>query len=610
MLEKPTSNMAESHPSHASLTAFGLGECDSSESTAIEIHLRECDACCEVLSNLPEDGLIARLGKHVMVGETNKIVARQRETEVGPTRTVGFSEVADSLRNHPKYELVRKLGEGGMGVVYLVRHRLMNRLVALKVIAPKLIQDADARRRFLREVQIAAKLNHANIVSAFDADEIAGNPCLVSEYFDAESVENWVGRGRLSIENACDIACQVAEGIGHAHEHDLIHRDIKPQNILVAQDGTVKVVDFGLARYATTTNAENQSVTSEGLIVGTPDFMSPEQIREQAVDHRSDIYSLGCTLYYLLVGSAPYADSARMEKLGDHLNSTPVSLKTIRPDVPPQLEAAVSKMMNKTPAERYQTAAEVCSELQRISPKEITQETIPPAAIDQVVHGGRLRPRATVPRLLLGLTLLIVTGLFASQLWWGSPAADRIEVLTPELKERSWKLLVVMPEDPVMRDYDLLYRALDDLELTYEVSSTSSASQLEYVPHVIPLQSVTPSQFDAVIFLGPEKYEQTGLTTLPGRSDVERIVNDIRSRNQPIASFGTGVWTLANLDLLKGKSVADCKHTNREDRRRSGAVWQPDETLVVDDYLITGTDAIDAKSFVTTLLLVIANPQP
>ncbi len=213
-----------------------------------------------------------------------------------------------------------------MGDVYKARHRKMERTVALKVINRGLVRKAEAIDRFHREVKAAAQLSHPNIVTAYDADQAGDFHFMVMEYVDGVDLSQTVkDRGALPVAEACDYIRQAAIGLQHAHERGMVHRDIKPHNLMVTADGTVKILDFGLASLAPKRLPDADTVeargdlTAAGAIMGTPDFISPEQADDaRQADIRSDIYSLGATLYYLLSGRVPFADGSVMHKLKSH----------------------------------------------------------------------------------------------------------------------------------------------------------------------------------------------------------------------------------------------------------------------------------------------------
>jgi serine/threonine-protein kinase len=277
------------------------------------------------------------------------------------------------------YEVLGELGRGGMGVVYKARHQRMNRLVALKVIDKEYMANPDTVRRFYKEAEAIAQLCHPNIVLAYDAGEFNDTHYLAMEYIDGIDLARLVKQsGPLPVQQACDYLRQAALGLQHANEQGLVHRDIKPSNLLVTplgpagsnhpegalsgQGGVVKVLDLGMALLVQPVDpsGNNTSLTTEGRVVGTVDYMAPEQwVNAHKVDIRADLYSLGCTLYYLLAGRVPFPGEEAMQKMLKHHLDEPTPLEKLRSDVPPEVTAVVRRLMAKRPEERYKTPADL-----------------------------------------------------------------------------------------------------------------------------------------------------------------------------------------------------------------------------------------------------------
>jgi len=278
------------------------------------------------------------------------------------------ADVPPELVNHPRYRIMGVLGKGGMGTVYQAEHRVMKRAVALKVIGAHLVADPAAVERFQREVEAAAKLSHLNIVTAFDAEQAGNCHFLVMELVDGIRLDRVLeGHGPLPLVAACAYARQTALGLQHAHEHGMVHRDVKPQNLMLTRKGEVKILDFGLARFVSE-NGSPVSLTECGELNGTPDFMAPEQAEDaRSADIRADIYSLGCTLYTLLTGQPPFPGRNHVEKVVGHLKREPAPLTAFRDDLPPELVQIVRRMMAKNPAERFQTPGEAVKALRAFS---------------------------------------------------------------------------------------------------------------------------------------------------------------------------------------------------------------------------------------------------
>ena len=255
------------------------------------------------------------------------------------------------------YVLMEQIGAGGMGQVFKARHKVMHRLVAVKVLPTAMTKDKAAIARFHREVQAAAKLRHINIVAADDADQANGVHFLVMELVDGSDLSALVKKnGPFSVEKAVNYVLQAAKGLEFAHHEGVVHRDIKPANLLLDKKGTVKILDMGLARLILDgDDAPQADLTSTGTIMGTVDYMAPEQALDtKAADARADIYALGCSLYYLLTGKATYDGDTLMKKLLAHREQAIPALRSIRREVSEQLDAVFKKLVAKAVEDRYQ----------------------------------------------------------------------------------------------------------------------------------------------------------------------------------------------------------------------------------------------------------------
>ena len=259
-----------------------------------------------------------------------------------------------------RYKLLDHLGTGGMSTVYLAEHVLMQRRVAIKVLPKAKVEDSSYLARFHREAQAAAALDHRNIVRAYDVDNEGDNHFLVMEYVEGRDLLTMVREdGPLDYPVAADYIRQAAVGLAHAHQAGLIHRDVKPANLLVDRKNVVKVLDLGLARF---TGEEYASLTvaNEENVLGTADYLAPEQaLDSHGVDARADIYSLGCSLYYVLTGHPPFPDGTLPQRLMMHQKEMPPSIFEDRPDAPKDLVEICMRMMAKKPDDRPQTASEV-----------------------------------------------------------------------------------------------------------------------------------------------------------------------------------------------------------------------------------------------------------
>src|SRR5438093_1123926 len=245
-----------------------------------------------------------------------------------------------------KYKVLERLGSGGMGSVFLCEHKFMRRRVAVKVLPTAKAADPSSLERFYREAKCAAAVDHPNLVRTYDIDQDETLHFIVMEYVDGASFQDIVRKsGPLSLERACHYISQAAQGLDHASRAGLVHRDIKPGNVLVDRTGTVKILDMGLARFF---NDEEDILTKkyDENVLGTADYLAPEQaLDSHGVDIRADIYSLGATFYFILTGRTPFGDGSVAQKLLSHANRMPKRISELRPQVPPQLEAIIFKMM-------------------------------------------------------------------------------------------------------------------------------------------------------------------------------------------------------------------------------------------------------------------------
>ena len=257
------------------------------------------------------------------------------------------------------YALLDLLGRGGMGSVFLARHRTMNRRVALKVVSKQVGKDPASLERFLAEARLIASLDHPNIVQAYDVDKESDRFYIVMEYIEGQDLEVIVQEhGLFGFEEVADCIRQAAEGLAHAHGRNMIHCDIKPSNLLLSDQGTIKILDMGMARLAG--SGEDSGEQVDHKVLGTIDYMSPEQAMDGPdFDHRADIYSLGCTLYFLLTGRPPFDEGTLTQRIVKHQTQPPPDILATHPDAPQELVDICMKMMAKDPADRYQSADEV-----------------------------------------------------------------------------------------------------------------------------------------------------------------------------------------------------------------------------------------------------------
>jgi serine/threonine protein kinase len=420
-----------SHPSADVLQAFGLGKLDDASAEVVASHLDDCADCRQAVAAQSGDSFIARLRQ--AHGQHSTCPPGQSLSETGHSGHAARSSPQATpspnptplpeLANHSQYEIVRELGRGGMGVVYLAYNHLLARQEVLKVVNKELIERGGGKARFLREMQSAAALSHPNVVKAHTALQLGELLVFAMEYVEGQDLDKVVkdrlekGRGLLPVPNACYYVQQAALGLQHAFEKNMVHRDIKPQNLILAREGkkhVVKILDFGLAKVMREKGGDG-GLTGTGEMLGTPAYIAPEQMRDAAhADIRADIYSLGCTLYHLLTGAPPFKGTSVYEVLRHHELTDARSVHLVRPEVPEELAVVVQKMMAKKPAERYQTPVEVAKALtpfikptpkaEAAKPLPNEPQKAPEAAIKDESSAGRREPSApdfAIPRRLV-----------------------------------------------------------------------------------------------------------------------------------------------------------------------------------------------------------------
>src|SRR6201997_903013 len=271
------------------------------------------------------------------------------------------------------YEILGLLGAGGMGEVYRARDPALKREVAIKVLPSFVSQDPDRLHRFEQEAQAAAALNHPNILAVYRFGVFEGAPYLVSELLEGSTLRQVLQRGPLPVRKAIDYAVQIAHGLAEAHEQGIVHRDLKPENLFVTMDGRIKILDFGLAKLMQPQpepdgNAATMSRgTDPGMVMGTAGYMSPEQVRGKAVDHRTDIFAFGAILYEMLTGTRAFQRSTSAETMTAILNDEPPAISQLMQSIPPGLQRVVHRCLEKNPEQRFHSASDLAFALEALS---------------------------------------------------------------------------------------------------------------------------------------------------------------------------------------------------------------------------------------------------
>jgi eukaryotic-like serine/threonine-protein kinase len=284
------------------------------------------------------------------------------------------------------YRIVEKIGAGGMGVVYRAYDETLRRDIAVKVVPPSFADDRERLRRFEHEARAAGALNHPNILAIYDFGEHEGSPYVVSELLEGQTLREQMGKRALPVRKAIEYGIQIARGLAAAHEKGIVHRDLKPENLFITSDGRLKILDFGLAKLMRAergpgggeTSAPTQ--TEPGVVLGTMGYMAPEQVRGEAVDQRADIFALGAVLYEMLSGRRAFPGATSADTMSMILSHDPPSLSRLRRDISLDLDRAVSRCLEKSPRERYQSAWDLACELERLAGARPSRRWLVPAA--------------------------------------------------------------------------------------------------------------------------------------------------------------------------------------------------------------------------------------
>ena len=428
-------------PDDSALDDLIAGRLAEKKAAAVTMHLDQCGRCQQRLLSLesqpeievpfPELRQREALSSHLR--EAIAKVKSMREPSPSPDNRHDTAELNSDIAAHATqftndgYELLRLIGRGGMGVVYLARESSLDRIVAIKVLSPLLASEASARQRFLREARSAAAVVHPNVITIHAVSDKPPLPYLVMEFIEGVSLQQQLDRGgSISIDNVVRIGRQIAAGLAAAHAKGVVHRDVKPGNILLnAQTGKVLLGDFGLARAA-----ENSQLTRTGTIVGTPAFVAPEALESsEPPDHRADLFSLGVVLYAMCNGDSPFQSDSLLGTLHRVSSVNPVDLSDSAPHVPPWLSGIVMRLLAKDPNDRYQSASEVrealgswqsglASTSQASASASVANQSFPELAVTQSNHSSAAtnkKQKATLPwwsYLAAGIAMLVPIGIF------------------------------------------------------------------------------------------------------------------------------------------------------------------------------------------------------
>jgi urea transport system substrate-binding protein len=342
----------EKCPSREQLELLSSSKLGPADQTAFATHIQHCTVCQHTLAAL---------------SPYRPTADWQAPADASDESPADEARLPEELRQHPRYRVRGILGRGGMGTVYRAEHRLLERPIVVKVIRRDLLASEQAIQRFQREARLAARLSHPNVVTVYEAEEVGSSQLLVMEYIKGVNLAELVAqRGLLPVAEACELIRQAAVGLDYIHTEGLVHRDVKPQNLLVSKTGVVKILDLGLA---TLKGGEKPAgeITAERQFLGTVDFAAPEQWEcSRDVDIRADIYSLGCTFYFLLAGQTPFPNtrySTLLQQMWAHSHAPLPPIRELRPDLPDEIITILARMLAKNPAERFARPEEVVAAL-------------------------------------------------------------------------------------------------------------------------------------------------------------------------------------------------------------------------------------------------------
>ena len=473
-----------------------------------------------------------------------------------------------------RYQIQGLIGTGGMGEVYKATDSTLGRPVALKVLRPELSGDPERLSRFLHEARAASALNHPNILTIHEVGDHERSRFLVSEFVDGETLRQRMTRGPLTVREILDIVIQAASALSAAHAAGIVHRDIKPDNLMLRPDGYVKVLDFGVATFARSTASRDSQATvamaepetGAGIIVGTIAYMSPEQARGLAVDGRSDCYSLGVVLYELLTGRAPFSAPTTTDLLVAILEREPPSIRTIARGLPLQLEWIVEKSLEKDPNLRYQTIADMRVDLQRLkSALESGKLAHSGAAFDAAVGADKSPETPIYMRIFKGVGPVVLVGVFV--IGWGFG-------LYYLFKTKSW--------DALTRRLPLAICALVILQVGLSTigSSGAFASLMSIVAVTILLiGTVLPALSGVLLWIGRRTPARMWAAEQLTRGRI--MANAVSTSLLDGASGGAIAAALHRLDAWRGAELIGVRRARHRVRDR-GARSLPSQRAVVD----------------------------
>ena len=634
MVQQTNSN--EGHPDEGTLDDFVMGRLEAEKLEQVAEHIAGCEFCLTRIQSLAnkQDTLLDKLKetdfRYGTLGEQTPTVEE-------------FDSICRSIESSTRYRMIRQIGTGGMGAVYLAEHEVMHRQVAIKVIRKEFVANQEAIQRFKNEVRNAARLSHRNIVTAFDADQASHLHFLVMEFVPGKSLAQVIEEsGPLPVSKACDFVLQVAQGLEHALEQQMSHRDIKPANLMCTPRGVIKILDFGLARVA---DDHDVTLTSTGALMGTIDYIAPEQARDaKSADIRSDLYSLGCTFYFLITGQPPFPETNRVDKIIAHCSKPFPDVRNRQKDVPIGVAQIIAKLTEKDADKRYQTPAELINDLEPFANSGLevddeirlgliqtpnaqseTNETefdtgtvtgtiVPLSPSNQNVlarfkfllkrHPIRFAAAGLILTLLLFAVYLTAQGVFFMARNGDDPSPKPKALLVMSSK-RFW----FSDYEPISRvlgenDIDLIVSSdrtgearyfrneLDDAPNKYDVEIKKSVEQL--------VAAKVYEDIDAVIFIGTDTHEFRGDD--PTGNSVRKLLSEMNRQGKWITSVGKGSEVPMFYGIYDGIDVCQSEHQDPEVVRQTKARLVDRNVLQIDDAkVLTAAMWDDAEAFAKTL---------
>jgi putative intracellular protease/amidase/tRNA A-37 threonylcarbamoyl transferase component Bud32 len=595
----------------------------------LDAHCRKCSFCREQLQQEDDQMHLQGPGSLLLEEHVGEAIPITIKSPPLPSPSLPFVRsdregflsrlVPEGNVKHPGYYMIKLIGQGGMGVVYQGLDALLGRTVAIKVIAQELARNDEARRRFQREATHQARVVHEHVVHIHTVDEAKGVPFIVMEFVAGESLKDRLKVGRLTLRDILRIGMQIAQGLAAAHAEGLVHRDIKPGNILLKNSVDcqhdskewVEITDFGLAR-----GADDRSISHPGDVVGTPQYMAPEQALGTTPDARADLFSLGVVLYEMCTGQSPFHAGNVLAVLHRVCHVQPRPIPAINPDIPPEVVRIIEQLLQKEPEKRFQTAGAVAKELRKELdklPSESATRSGGGAEGQSARRPAPPPPWLTRRRVVLAGAAGLLVALIGGMTWHGlqrPPAASPPpSAVTPSPAE-PWRLqvLIVAPHNGYRPDE--VFPIKDRLEqagIQVQVASTAlglaepeaeASGKKQALQAGLLLESAKAQSYAAVIVAGGKAEEF--LAGTPGGQSAGKFLRNMIDAKRVVAGLSTGSLVLADAGVLRGKkAVCEDKHQPRLKEAGAEVVNQP---VVVSGRIVTARSGNEAEELVSTLV--------